>query len=394
MSDFVTPADITASAKRKVGSVVKSMVDSMVRGTVDDLFPMPIRIKVRVSSGQKPSLQEFASATQTLLAGSKSQTGLGYTVELVRRKSRLYGEQDFPDRIVIETLDDFVSITRCETVLHRVRTVCQRVHNSFPELSQWLVDHATKLERYADAVSDLIAVCKVLSGRPMPDCYLRELDVPVDTKFIEKNEAVLRQWLDILLPASAIDVGETKFCRRYGLRDGRPHHLVRLLDTTMIAELRFPCEELSMPMRNLGKLSVTRADAIIVENRTTLLTLPPMPRTIALGGVGDSVTRLRDAHWLHDCERLLYWGDLDVDGFRILSNLRRLFPATVSILMDESTFNAHQDQAVQGNGRTHQSLPNLTQAENQLMERLGKANRRIEQESIPQSYVREFLRSP
>ena len=95
-------------------------------------------------------------------------------------------------------------------------------------LSGWLLENSVKLARYSDVANDLIAVCQALLNRPMPDCFLRELDVPVDTKFIEKHGVVLKQWLDILLPASAIDVGETKFARRYGLRDGRPHHLIRL----------------------------------------------------------------------------------------------------------------------------------------------------------------------
>ena len=388
MSDLATPADIALVAKRKVNRVIKAVV----AGAVDELFPMPIRVKVKVSSGDKPSLQDFASATQKLVANSKAETGTGYTLELVRRKSRAYGEQSFPDRISIETLDDFVAITKCDDVLRRSLLFFDAVRSDLPVLSDWLVENASKLERYADFADDLIAVCRALMSRPMPDCFLRELDVPVDTKFIEKHEAVLKQMLDILLPASAIDVGETKFARRYGLRDGRPHHLIRLLDPRLVAEVSFPCNELSMPMRELAKLSFENVDAIIVENRTTLLTLPPMHRTVALGGVGDSVTRLRDAKWLHDCNTLLYWGDLDVDGFRILSNLRHLFPTVVSVMMDESTFDSHAGRTVPGNGRIYDTLSNLNQQEHDLMQRLGNENLRIEQECIEQSFVQSRLR--
>ncbi len=389
MSDFATPADIALAAKRKINRVIKAIVD----GSVDELFPMPIRVKVKASPGTQPSLQDFAAATQKLVAGSKAETGTGYTLELVRRKSRAYGEQNFPDRITIELLDDFVAITKCDAVLRRTRFVRDTVRSSLPQLSQWLIEHAVKLERYADIVNDLIAVCQALITRPMPDCYLRQLDVPVDTKFIEKHEAVLKQWLDILLPESAIDIGETKFARRYGLRDGRPHHLIRLLDDCLITESSFPCDELSLPMRELAKLSLSNIDAIIVENRTTLLTLPPMHRTVALGGVGDSVTRLRDATWLRDCNTLFYWGDLDVDGFRILSNLRRLFPTVISVLMDEATFNSHRHHAVKGNGRIYNNLVNLNQQEHDLMQRLARDNQRIEQERIQHSYVQERLKN-
>ncbi len=387
MNHFATPADIASSAKRKIRSVVKADV----AGSVDELFPMPVRAKLKVSSGAKPSLQEFAAATQKLVAGSKAKTGAGYTLKLVRRTSRAYGEQNFPDKITIDTLDDFIAITKCGQTLRRTRFVCDAVRSRLPRLAEWLIAHAGKLERLADIVNDLIAVCEALVNRPMPDCYLRELNVPVDTKFIEKHEAVLKQWLDILLPASAIDVGETKFARRYGLRDGRPHHLIRLLDHRLMAELSFPCDELSLPMRELAKLPLRDIDAIIVENRTTLLTLPLMSRTVALGGVGDSVTRLRDVTWLHECNTLFYWGDLDVDGFRILSNLRHLFPTVISVLMDEGTFDSHRDQAVEGNGRTYDNVVNLNPQEHDLMLRLGRDNLRIEQECIRHSFVRDRL---
>ena len=76
MSDFATPEDITAATKRKVNAVVKAVV----AGKVNELFPMPIRVKVKLSSGTKPSLQAFAAATQKLVAGSKATTGSGYTL--------------------------------------------------------------------------------------------------------------------------------------------------------------------------------------------------------------------------------------------------------------------------------------------------------------------------
>lgn len=45
------------------------------------------------------------------------------------------------------------------------------------------------------------------------------------------------------------------------------------------------------------------------------------------------VNVLRDAGWLADCT-LWYWGDLDTQGFAILSQLRGYWPQTRSFLMD------------------------------------------------------------
>jgi hypothetical protein len=51
---------------------------------------------------------------------------------------------------------------------------------------------------------------------------------------------------------------------------------------------------------------------------------------------------LRDAAWLRECE-VLYWGDIDTHGFRILDQLRAVHPHVESVLMDEETLLAHRD---------------------------------------------------
>lgn len=69
---------------------------------------------------------------------------------------------------------------------------------------------------------------------------------------------------------------------------------------------------------------------MVVESKTTLyttLTLPKMDGTIAIFGSGFSVHTLKNAQWLSDLE-LLYWGDIDVQGFEILSQFRSYFSNT------------------------------------------------------------------
>lgn len=100
--------------------------------------------------------------------------------------------------------------------------------------------------------------------------------------------------------------------------------LIRLLDPVLLRELSFPCLELSLPLSALGQLAARNIQVIIVENKANLLTLPNLPRTIALDGMGRSVTCLRDVGWLSSTP-IIHWGDLDVDGLDILSALRGCF---------------------------------------------------------------------
>ena len=120
--------------------------------------------------------------------------------------------------------------------------------------------------------------------------------------------------------------------------------------------------------------------------------LPTHTDAVALGGVGDSVTRLRDVRWLRTCQ-LYYWGDLDVDGFRILANVRKLFPEVKSLLMDRETFEAHRTLVVAGNGKICESLPMLSESENAVLRILSDGNLRLEQERIIQAWVESSLSS-
>ena len=61
--------------------------------------------------------------------------------------------------------------------------------------------------------------------------------------------------------------------------------------------------------------------------------------------------------------RIIYWGDIDVEGFLILSRLRNLFENVESILMDETSLEAHIRWAVPGNGTKPVAPTNLTAEE-------------------------------
>jgi hypothetical protein len=238
----------------------------------------------------------------------------------------------------------------------------------------------------------LVAVTDYFVRNPWPDCFARQFSVPVDTKFVERHQPVLRQWLDTLLPASAIDVNETKFAKRFGLRDGRQHRAIRVLDRDVIGELGLPFEELSLPLRSLETLPVRDVTVIIVENRLNLFTLPSVTRAIGIQGDGKAVTRLETLKWLN-YNRVIYWGDIDVDGFGILSSLRNLFPHTESILMDRSTLARHGAYTTEGNGHALALRSNLDLEEAATFQLCCTKNLRLEQERVLQDHVDEVIES-
>jgi hypothetical protein len=141
-----------------------------------------------------------------------------------------------------------------------------------------------------------------------------------------------------------------------------------------------------LPLHTLAKLDVEGSTAVIVENKVNLLTLPPLPRCVGFGALGRAITLLRHVPWLSNCE-IWYWGDLDTEGFEILSSLRALHPATRSFLMDENTLERWQHLALSGTGRTTDMPVHLTESEQAAFVRCRDHNLRIEQERLPHSAV-------
>ena len=85
---------------------------------------------------------------------------------------------------------------------------------------------------------------------------------------------------------------------------------------------------------------------------------------------------------------MTYWGDLDTEGFTILSAFRGLGYPARSVLMDEATLVRYRRFAIEDTATPNRGdLPHLTQTEHDtwqglLNDRWGR-RLRLEQERIP-----------
>ena len=140
------------------------------------------------------------------------------------------------------------------------------------------------------------------------------------------------------------------------------------------------------------KLPVKRV--FVVENKTNLLTialtLPELEKTIVIFGSGYKVQNLKNTSWFNHVD-LFYWGDLDIQGFEILSQFRSYFPQVKSILMDKLTFDRYFEKD-EGTPSKISILLSLTAEEQQLYELLKANNWRLEQEKIPFEYANEIIK--
>ena len=374
---MIQPEDIRRKAKNLYGDFVRAWLNG------DSFFPRVIPSK----RDPDPESPTAINAVRELRDASKEVVGIGYTVEWREVNSRRFGRNLFPSRIMIETQEDFLRLTGRARDFDQFRQAVAAIRTRHTVLDDWIQSNIAALTELAPEVNGLLEVVEVLQRTPRPGCFARELPVSVDTKFVERHQRVLRQWLDRILPPQAIRADEEHFERRYGLRYAEPHLLVRFLDSQTQQRLGFPCEVLSVPLHTLGDWQPEGVPVLIVENKVNLLTTPRGRYAIALGGLGNGISLLRYVPWLATAD-VTYWGDLDVEGLAILSALRAMLPQTHSVFMDEAAVAAWRHLAVPGTGRTRADVPpHLTQGEQSAFLFCAKHNLRIEQERIPQEAV-------
>jgi Wadjet anti plasmid transformation system JetA-like protein/uncharacterized protein DUF3322 len=145
---------------------------------------------------------------------------------------------------------------------------------------------------------------------------------------------------------------------------------------------------------------------LVVENRDSRLWFPPVSDTIVVEGGGKAAAAmLANVPWIRSADHVVYWGDIDADGYAILDHFRATLavpapdgaPAkpVASILMDVTDLHHYA-----AHGVTHDKtgrpirpspaiLPHLTETETIAYDTIATAGptpfRRIEQEAIPLS---------
>ena len=337
------------------------------------------------------SLATAQQQVQTLKSGSKEVVGHGYVIEWQERNSRHHGRNLFPDRVVFESQPDFLRFISKQREFAEFSSAVERIRSRMPELELWISANRTLLMRHMNVIDNLLDVVDYLRRHPRPNVFAREIPLSVDTKFIEQNSVILEQWLDIVLSPETIRADERHFERRFGLRYAEPHMLLRFLDSELQNSFGSPWRECSVPLHSLMTTPVEASSVFIVENKVNLLTFPPVRSAIAMGGLGNGIIDLAYVPWLSN-RSIWYWGDLDVEGFEILSRLRIRFPQTRSFLMDDSTLLRWKDSlAVNGTNRVREIPPLLTEPETAAFRFCVTNNVRIEQERMPQAAIVEAV---
>lgn len=379
---MITPPEIKKKAERKYVSFLQSLV-------LNTPFE---KIVIRGDKTYtKSSLPEFEREIQLIVSQSKEKKGFGYTLEFQQVKTKYLGTQDLPTSIYFDTEKDFLKFLGKEKEVELFKVGTEKIISEFPELKEWIIKSPLKVIQNENKWDSILKVCQFFKINPTPNLYIRELPVNVHTKFVERNRYVIKELLEVLV-TEHINAGENQFEKRFNLKYAEPQVRFKILDKDVSQKFFSGIDDVAIPVSNFETLNLPIKRVLIVENKTTLyttLTLPKMNKTIAIFGSGYSVCNLKNVQWFTKLE-LLYWGDIDVQGFEILSQFRSYFPQTKSIFMDRVTFDNFFEND-KGTSTNISAQLNLTDKEKQLYDILKVNNWRLEQEKIPFDYVNKYF---
>lgn len=372
---MITAAEIKKKAERKYQDYLRRIV-------VGEPFePIVIPCDKKAST----TMLEYQREFNDIRSLSKEVKGYGYTIEWKMVNTKNLGMQDLPDKVLFESSEDY------ERFLQKTKEVCcfrndiSAILSAFPVLKNWVEKYPLKVVENAGSWGDLLKVVTYFAQNPRPNLYIRELPIEVHTKFIERNKAIIRELLDIVI-APFVCEDEKDFEKRFNLKFAEPLVRLRILDKD-IASYFNGISDVSIPVGQFCDLQLPINKVFVVENQVNFLTFPQIADAVVIWGKGYAVSAIKDSRMLKT-SALYYWGDLDVQGFEILSQFRGYFPQTKSLLMDHTTFDKYYEGDI-GTQSNVSVLNHLTMEETTLYNNIKFNNYRLEQEKIPQSYVLE-----
>ena len=373
---MITPTEI----KKKAINKYKAYLQSIVEGETFN--------PIVIVGDKKPNEDtvKFEAELIELMSHSKEKKGYGYYIEYQKVKTKRHGIQDIPTSISFQTEYDYLKYINEEKDTAKFKKDITSILSSFPELKDWIYKYPIKV--IENDWESLLNVCKYFKAVPQPHLYIRELPIQVHTKFIENNSGIIRELLDIII-ADYVNIEERKFEARFNLKYDEPLVRFRLLDETISQQLFWGIDDISLPISEFQHLSLPIQTVYVVENKINMLIFPIKRDSIVIWGHGFGVDVMKDVEWLKT-KRIYYWGDLDAQGFQILSEFRFHFKQVQSFLMDRYTF----DKYFEGDKGTVTNVEKelcLTAEENNMFEYLKANNLRLEQEKVPFDYITKSI---
>lgn len=363
------------------GSVFRAYIEK------EPLFPKRIALK-------KITQKDIQNRYTQIRKSIKELESIGFILEYTPKKFSSIGEQKIPVGIVFETLEGYLAFVKKTNEFALFVTLYEQIVSRYSKLRHFLLRKPFVVLEYQDVWGGVLDVVAYLLSKDRPYVYTREIAIEgIDTKFIQKYQKIIDQLVCAITQVNPLSsLSNYAFEKRYNLKYPQPLIRFRILDKTLYIH---GLSDITVPLDQFQNLMIGCEKVYIVENQITTLSFVDIPKGIVIFGQGyGGVGVLQNIAWLHSKE-LIYWGDIDLDGFAILSRLRGYFPHTKSILMDNKTMQKWEVLSVRIEQKNKPALlPNLLDDEQQAYQEIIEkydGTFRLEQERIPLNYCKEQL---
>lgn len=379
---MITPADIQKKALRQYKPFLTAVLKR------EHFFPL--HIKGNKGKANQPMEQLFP-ALKRLLEGAKNKKGFGYTVTLKTVQTRHAGEISMPDDIYFENVEDYVKFIEKEKEFLAFRKVAMKSQKLLPAMLPWMQENPLKVIKYLVNWESILTIGKYFLANPQPKMYVRALPLDIPTTFIEKHTTILTEIFDAILPATAINMQENQFEKRFGLLYAEPIIRMRALDK-MVFENWFS-EDISLTVSDWKNQIIKAKKIFITTDLLNFLRFPNSPESLIIYGNTTTLKVLKELPWM--AEKPIYlWADISIKSFQLLADLRQSFPQVNSFLLDKITFEKHATFASLSPREEGTMITGLTTAEQQFLLYLNnlEGNNTLLQQHIPQTYLQKKLR--
>lgn len=348
----------------------------------EELFPLVVKLK---TLRQKDIVENFLTIKKAI----EKLQNTTLSIEYKEFKFKGIGSQELPVSVTCRTLEEFLKFIGKEEEYERYEINYHKAIKEFPKLKKLFSDKPKLLLEIESQLGKILKIITFFCAHPKPNIYIRELPmVGIDTKFVEKNKKAIDLFLIYVLDkdlydGSIVKLSNNGFEKKYSFKYKLPLVRFRILDSDFYLK---GLSDITTTIDEFQKLDFTCKKVFMVENEITALSFPAIKNAIVIFAKGYGVGLFKDVKWMRDKE-IYYWGDIDMDGFAILSQARGYFPQIQSLFMDINTLEEFIDLGVKSSNKSHKKLPHLTKDEELLYDRLFHdyygENFRLEQERLP-----------
>ena len=311
-----------------------------------------------------------------------------YTLDYENKNCGSFGRQHMPCHAFVKNARDGLALLGMEDAADTYLRQRKEVEAACPQLLFWHTRQFDRIQK-EDLYPEFLSIARTfLEGRE-ENKYKREIQAHgVDTKFIERHSYLLRTLWNALHPESHVE-NMDELARKLAWKEETvPGLYIRFLDDSLSF---YGASQCFMDKESFAYFHPPVSRVFITENKVNGYTFPAVPEGLILAGTGYGILDFVDgADWLGKCP-VYYWGDLDTDGFYILSKLREKLPHVQSFLMTRETAVCAMDDAVVDTGAQTAIPERLTISEKMTWDMMRTKGLRIEQERIPAEMVRDAV---